>query len=220
MSFSSDLDLPRTPGTVTSALHRSFKPDNWKPWQDTPSTIRTIKLNNDDDPNDRNYTSTDEEVDEFKDDESSPRSESESEDDIYNIPRSIGNERSKEVAKNYGEYPRDSYLLEMEEELGHRRSAFSPLRQIRRTPPMTSVPGLASQVGPATMLRHNIQESMENLRRKQDQKKSWTIPKRNSRKRRIKIGNDGSPELQNTPDIQLRKDIEESRTPNQPGFSG
>lgn len=179
-----------------------------------------MRLSHDDDPNDRNYTSTDEEVDKFKDEpyenESSPESEGESED---GIPRIIGNgygERSKEGVKNYGEYLEDSYLLEMEEKLGHRISAFSPARQIRRTPIITSARGLAGQVGPATILRHNIQESMKNLQRKQDQKKSWT----NSRKRRIKISNDGSPETQNTPDTQLRKEIEEGKTPDQPLFGG
>lgn len=200
----------------------SFESTSWQPWKDTPETIRTLRLNRNDDPNDRNYTSTDEEADEFKDEpyenESSPGLEGESEDDNYSLQRSM-----EAPGDKYDEGFEDSYLLEMEEKLGHKRSAFSPLHQIRRTP--TPTPAVSNPtstwelVGPVTILRRNLQKTMENLQRKQDLGKSRPLPKQNPRKSRIKISSDGSPQLQNTPDAQLRKEIEAGKTPSQSGFS-
>lgn len=207
------------PGIVSSALHKSFGPPiHRQSWQEIPNTIHSLRLDINDDPNDRNYTSTDEEADEFKDEpyenESSPGSE---EDDDYFIQEAMNNEydgKFEEAEENYDDYyEEDSYLLEVEGKLGVKRSAFSPLREIRRTP----VP-VNDQSFPASIIRRNIREKMANLQRKYEQdlnyKQSRLPFKQKHKKSKVRISSNGSPRLQITPDIQLRKEM--SETPDQP----
>lgn len=190
VSFTPDL-IYRTPGAIASAMHRSFESVAASYQGNTPNTIRTLRLSGNDDPNDKNYTSTDEEADEFKNEpyehESSPEL---SEDDNYSV-RSTENPEDE-----YYNSSEDSYLLEIEEKLGHKISAFSPLHQIRRTP----VP----------------KEKMENLQHKRDPKKYIPPPKRNPKKSRLKVNKDGSPHLNQTPNTQLDGGME-GKTPDQPG---
>lgn len=214
VSFASN-PISRTPSAIFSSLYKSFGPISHQP--DTPNTIRTLKLSSNDDPNDKNYTSADEEADEFKDEpyEYESEIELEDEDDSYSV---------QNPEDEYDESFEDSYLLEVEEKLGQKISAFSPLHQISRTPIPVPIPvnnsvsgwGPAPQSGPVTILRRNIQQNMENLERQQDPQKRMPPPKRNPNKRKLKIGDDGSPQLDITPDIQLRKEME-GNTPNQPG---
>lgn len=210
VSFTSN-PISRTPSAIVSALYRSFGPVSYRP--DTPNTIRTLKLNSDDDPDDKSYTTTDEEADEFKDEPYEYESEPglEDEDDNYSV---------QNPEDEYDEGFEDSYLLEMEEKLGQKISAFSPLRQINRTPvPVNNSAsgwGAVHQSGPVTILRRNIQQKMENLERQPDPQKRMPPPKRNPNKRKLKVGKDGSPHLEITPDIQLRKEME-GNTPGQSG---
>lgn len=201
MSFTPDL-ISRTPGAIASAMHRSFESVAASYRGDTPQTIRTLRLSGNDDPNDRNYTSTDEEADEFKDEpyehESSPEL---SEADNYSV-RNIENPQD-EYYKSF----EDSYLLEMEEKLGHKISAFSPLHQIRRTP---------MPISNSTSSPVKIQEKTENLQHKRDPKKYIPPPKRNPKKSRLKVNKDGSPHFNHTPDTQIRKEMD-GNTPDQLG---
>lgn len=198
VNFTPDL-ISRTPRAIASVMHRGFESAAASYRGDTPNTIRTLRLSGDDDPNDKNYTSTDEEADEFKDEpyehESSPEL---SEDENYSI---------RNIETPGDESFEDSYLLEMEEKLGHKISAFSPLHQIRRTP--VSISNSAS--GPIS-----TQEKMENLQHKRDPKKYIPPPKRNPKKSRLNVNKDGSPYLNHPPDAQLRKEME-GNTPDQPG---
>lgn len=208
VSFASN-PISRTPSAIVSALYKSFGPVSHRP--DTPNTIRTLKLSSDDDPNDKNYTSADEEADEFKDEPYEYESELEDEDNSYSV---------QNPEDEYDEGSEDSYLLEVEEKLGRKISTFSPLPQINRTPiPVNNSAsgwGPAPQLGPVTILRRNIQQNMENLERQQDPQKRMPPPKRNPNKRKLKVGKDGSPQLDITPDIQLRKEME-GNTPDQSG---
>lgn len=214
----SDLLYSRGPSTAPSALSRSFGLVDEQPQNETIQTLKQVE----DDPNDINYTTTDEEQDEFENEpyenELSLGPEDESDDGIF--------EEETVVDLEEEEYDYEDISLLGEDEPETKKRSFVPMRDLQRTPvPAKSTPPSQSTTvrkrvdpsNPVTILRRNMDNNLKTLRR-EDQ--SLPPLKSKVRKGKVKISNDGSPQLENTPDAQLRRQMHERDTPAGPAGSG
>lgn len=243
VSFLPDLVLSRTPSVISSALSRSFGPVE-EQWKSKPLET-TQTLTEDDDPNDKNYTTTDEEDDEFKNEpyeiETSPELEDESEDNYSEQGIKEGSEdeyyeNNDEGEYNweydYGEDYEDAHLVEQKKSIIRKRG-FEPFHDLQRTPALaTSVPSSNSATArprrvdsnPVTILRRNnfVATQREYGAHEPDPQPlpQNPPPRKTLGKNKIKISDYGSPQLQNTPDDQLRRQMEERDTPSGPAGSG